>query len=99
MPLDNPSKTLIISQNHICKYCEEDEYAPQRRHREQGLGESLPAQPRRMDLRVAGRKTGRVTRAGVATVIKAKGITGFSPRTRKSEAGFVPVVHHNRFFD
>ena len=38
-----------------------------------------------------------VTLAGAATVIQAKGIA-FTGRTRRSEAGLGPVVHHNRIF-
>jgi hypothetical protein len=41
-----------------------------------GEGENLPGQQRRMDLGVAGRTNLiQVTRAGDATVIKAKGIS------------------------
>jgi hypothetical protein len=42
LALDKPGDFLIILQNSRCKGCEEDEYAPPRRHREQEKVRACP---------------------------------------------------------
>jgi hypothetical protein len=53
-----------------------------------------------MDLRAAGRTEILVTRAGVATVIKAKGINKITVVPEKRvRLAFNPLCHHQGIFD
>jgi len=62
------------------KDVEEDEYASPGRHREQEKVRTCPDSEAEWTLELQGeRPSGPVTRAGAATVIKAKGIANQSP--------------------
>jgi hypothetical protein len=71
-----------IGRKKITKGCEEDKYARKRRYRERQQDENPPVRLRRMALRAAGQTwppfLPEVACAGVATVIRVKGIVGLT---------------------
>jgi len=87
-------------QHHNLKGCEEEEYPPKRQHREPGTGASLACTSSENGPRSRRANPPKVARAGVATVIRAKGIGSlWLTRTPQSEAGLpFPVASPAGFF-
>jgi hypothetical protein len=81
------------------KDVEEDEYASPGRYREQELVRTCPNSDAEWTSELQGeRPKGPVSRAGAATVIKAKGIASFIAVPARVRLAFIPWCLHQGIF-